>query len=110
MQVSSQTKPMYIYQHGNDGSTQNVQNSHEKTAQAEKEALLIVPKGDSVQFSSDAKLLAEANRVAMQEGVSDSERTEKVSQLRAQVQDGTYTVDDKALAQGLVREERSLFV
>ncbi len=110
MQVSTQTNSMYIYQHGNDGSTQNVQNSHEKTVQSEKEALLIVPKGDSVHFSSDAKLLAEANRVAMQEGASDSERSEKVSQLRAQVQGGTYTVDDKALAQGLVREERSLFV
>ncbi len=111
MQISSQTNPMYIYQQSTDGTAQNAQATLEKAEQVTRSNLPPEsPKGDSVHFSSDAKLLAEANRVAMQEGTADPARTEKVAQLRAQVQSGTYQMDDRAIAQGLAREESALFV
>ncbi len=64
------------------------------------------PKEDSVQLSDNAKLLAVADRAARE---GSSERTERVARLREQVQSSTYTVDAVRVAEGLVREEQSLF-
>ena len=64
------------------------------------------PEGDSVSLSSEARLMAEANRTAQ---TSPDIRQEKVDMLKAQVQDGTYRVDNERIAQGLLREDMGLF-
>lgn len=63
--------------------------------------------GDSVSVSSEARLMAEANRTAQ---TSPDIRQEKVDMLKAQVQSGTYQIDNERIAQGLLREDMSLFV
>ncbi len=64
------------------------------------------PKGDSVELSGDAKMMAEAHGVAS--GTSDV-RTEKVAALREQIQNGTYTVDNNRVAEGILKEDMGFF-
>lgn len=62
---------------------------------------------DSVAFSQDALLLAEATKTAQK---APDVRQEKVNALRVQVQNGTYQVDSSLIAKNLLRDEQSLFV
>lgn len=62
--------------------------------------------GDTISVSRDALLLTEARRTAQS---TPDVRADRVDELRAQVASGTYTVDAKAIAESLVREEPSLF-
>ena len=62
--------------------------------------------GDTISVSRDALLLTEARRTAQN---APDVRADRVAELRAQVADGTYTIDAPAIAGSLVREEPSLF-
>lgn len=62
--------------------------------------------GDTISVSRDALLLTEARRAAQN---TPDVRADRVEELRAQVANGTYTVDARVLAENLVREEPSLF-
>ena len=62
--------------------------------------------GDTISVSRDALLLTEARRAAQN---TPDVRADRVEELRAQVANGTYTVDARVLAETLVREEPSLF-
>lgn len=62
--------------------------------------------GDTISVSRDALLLTEARRTAQN---TPDVRADRVEELRAQVANGTYTVDARVLAENLVREEPSLF-
>lgn len=62
--------------------------------------------GDTISVSRDALLLTEARRTAQN---APDVRTDRVEELRAQVANGTYTVDAQTIAESLVREEPSLF-
>ncbi len=110
--MNIQSKPLHIYQnsaHVNVQSNQipaNVLADNETYTQVKNSS----PKTDSVDFSTDARLLAEANRVAMQGSEGDTSRADKIARLKSQVQSGTYQADEKGIAEGLVREESHLFI
>ncbi len=106
MQISSQTNPLNIYQQRTDTISQNRNIS---AGQAVSVPLTTQPaptQSDSVHFSSDAKLLAEATKVA---SADDGSRVEMIARLREQVQNGTYSMDDKKIAEGIVKEDSVLF-
>lgn len=63
-----------------------------KTEQAQQQAKM---KADKLEISSEAKKLSEVSSFT-------TERNERVQQLKAQVQSGTYTVDAEQLASNLV--------
>ncbi len=106
MQISSQINPLSVYQQHTDKASQaqstTAQQPQTKAAPVENASA----KTDSVTFSADAKLLAEANRVA---STQDAGRAEKIASLRDQVQNGTYVANEAGIAQGLVREDSALF-
>ena len=62
--------------------------------------------GDRVSLSPEAKLRTEAFTSAMN---TPDVRAEKVSELKARVQSGEYTIDSKAIAAKLLEEEPGLF-
>ncbi len=92
--------PLGVYrQHSEQISKANEQEGH-------KGANSIAPKGDSVQLSGDAKMMAEARGVASE---TSDVRTEKVAALREQVQNGTYKVDNNRIAEGILKEDVEFF-
>ncbi len=109
MQISSQSNPLNIYQQNTDKTAQiqsDNQISAAQTGQNKASAAPNKPQSDSVNFSADAKLLAEANRAASTE---DSSRAEMVARLRSEVQSGTYKPNDRSIAEGILREDSALF-
>ncbi|MCR4666594.1 MAG: flagellar biosynthesis anti-sigma factor FlgM [Desulfovibrio sp.] len=62
---------------------------------------------DSVSVSQDARLLSEAAKAAQ---TAPDVRSERVEQLRIQVQNGTYKPDSAMIAANLIREEPGLFI
>jgi negative regulator of flagellin synthesis FlgM len=78
----------------------------ESSARAEKakgrESSRTSSAGDRVSVSSDAKLVAEAAKAA-QDG--PGVRADRVEELRAQVQAGTYSPDPRRIAQKMVDNE-----
>lgn len=62
--------------------------------------------GDTISVSLDALLMTEAHRTA--QGSPDVRR-EKVDALKEEVANGTYHVDSRKVAAGLLREESGLF-
>ncbi|MFS0575540.1 flagellar biosynthesis anti-sigma factor FlgM [Sporosarcina sp. 179-K 3D1 HS] len=63
-----------------------------KTEQAKE---LTKVRADKIEISSEAKQLSETSAFTL-------ERKERVQQLKAQIQDGTYNVDAEKLASNLV--------
>lgn len=63
--------------------------------------------GDKVAISEDAALRSVAVRAAMAE---PDTRAEKIAALKAQIQNGTYEPDNKKIAEGIVREDLSIFL
>ncbi|UNL84790.1 flagellar biosynthesis anti-sigma factor FlgM [Priestia koreensis] len=63
----------------------------DKLAQIEKAA----GKRDEVQISTQAKELQQTNQVV-------TERQKKIDELKQQIQNGTYQIDAKKIAKGLV--------
>ena len=61
---------------------------------------------DSVTVSQDARLLACAQKTAE---ITPDIRSERVQELRIQVQNGTYKPDSRVIAAHLVNEEPGLF-
>jgi flagellar biosynthesis anti-sigma factor FlgM len=77
------------------------------TARAEKErGASARSEGDSLRLSREASLLAAARNTAMRE---EDVRLERVEELKARVESGTYVVDNFKTAAGLLREEAELF-
>ncbi len=64
------------------------------------------PKGDQVQLSDSAKMMAQAHGAATE---APEVRADKVAALREQVQNGTYQVDSKKVAEGILKEDMGLF-
>ncbi len=110
--MNIQANPMHIYQQSGQSPIQNTHTAqHEATEQKKlSSAERPVQKTDSISLSNDARLLAEANRVAMQSSETDSSRTETIARLKAEVKNGTYQANERGIAEGLVREESHLFV
>ena len=63
-------------------------------------------RGDRVSLSDDARIMAEAKRTAQE--TSDI-RQDKVAELKAQVESGTYTVDSRKVAAAMLREDMAIF-
>lgn len=61
---------------------------------------------DSVSISDDARLLGVANAESR---AAPDVRRERVEQLKAEVQAGTYQVDSRAVADNLVRDDLELY-
>ena len=90
------------------GSNPYVQSKVEKgddseaVAKAKAKAKSQSSSGDRVSVSSDAKLVAEAAKAAME---SPEVRVDRVEALRAQVQSGNYNPDPRRIAQKLVESD-----
>lgn len=91
--------------YGNSAAS-GVDKSGEAAAVRPKSAEDSASGGDTISVSRDALLLTEARRAAQN---TPDVRADRVEELRAQVANGTYTVDARVLAETLVREEPSLF-
>ncbi len=92
--------PLNIYRQQSEQVAQaNDQASH-KPQRAE------APRGDKVQLSDDAKMMAQAHGVASE---TPDVRAEKVAALREQVQNGTYEIDNRKVAEGILKEDMGLF-
>jgi negative regulator of flagellin synthesis FlgM len=63
--------------------------------------------GDKVTLSEEAKLRAEAVKVAL---ADDGMRAERVAELKKQVADGEYETDSRSLAEKLLRDDLDTFV
>ena len=98
----SQTSPLELYRQQQVDKLRQ-QQAEKSQPQADNSAAT----GDVVSVSSDARLMAEASRAAQD---SPDVRQEKVAQLKEQVQNGTYKVDNESIARGLLREDMGLFV
>ncbi len=92
--------PLNVYRQHSEQVAKNSDQGSQKGAQA------IAPKGDSVQLSGDAKMMAEARGVASE---TSDVRTEKVAALRDQVQNGTYKIDNNRIAEGIIKEDVEFF-
>jgi negative regulator of flagellin synthesis FlgM len=62
--------------------------------------------GDTLRLSHEAKLHTAARSAAMQ---ADDMRQERVDALKAQVEDGTYQIDNEKIAAKLLQDEADLF-
>lgn len=62
--------------------------------------------GDRVSLSTVARTMTEAARVAQE---SPDVRSEKVAELKAQVEAGTYAADSRRTAAALLREDMLVF-
>ncbi len=107
MQIITQSSSFNIY---NQSADKTNQSELIKSSRFDSSVNSVKSKGDSINFSSDAKLLAEANRVALQGHESDVIRSEKVAYLKNQVQAGNYETNSFAIAEGVAREESALFM
>ncbi len=109
--MNIQSNPMHIYQNTGQNTLHNIQSSETQNTEQLKQKNIQKPNpsSDSVTFSNDAKLMAEATRVAMQGIEGESSRADKVARLKAEVQSGSYEVNEKGIAEGLLREESHFF-
>lgn len=95
-----------VYGDVNPYSTQKLtENQRVQQEQPAQEAAATQPAGDTVALSNQARLLATAMTVAQS---APDVRSDKVRELKAQVQNGTYKPDVKKAAANLLREEISL--
>lgn len=62
--------------------------------------------GDNISVSEDARLLSIAMKTAQE---TPDTQTDKVAELKAQVQAGTYNASGRTIAERLVAEELDLF-
>ncbi len=96
--TESTQMPLNVYRQHSEQISRTSEQDGQKIAQA--------PKGDSVQLSGDAKMMAEARGVATE---ASDVRTEKVAALREQVQNGTYKIDNNRIAEGILKEDVQFF-
>jgi len=61
----------------------------------------LLPSGDSVELSTEAKIMQEAVKVL--ETLPDV-REEKVEQIKQQIADGTYEIDSKKISEKMIKE------
>ena len=61
---------------------------------------------DTLRLSHEARLRTTARSAAMQ---ADDVRRERVDELKAQVTDGTYQIDNEKTASKLLQEEADIF-
>jgi negative regulator of flagellin synthesis FlgM len=61
----------------------------------------VLPSGDSVELSTEAKIMQEAIKVL--ETLPDV-REEKVEQIKQQIADGTYEIDSKKISEKMIKE------
>ena len=64
------------------------------------------PHGDRISLSSGARLYTQAFSSAL---AAPDVRQEKVDTLKTQVEDGSYVVNSRHVAQKLLQEEKELF-
>lgn len=85
----------------------SVEKIDRERAEAATKARKAEATGDKVAISEDAALRSVAVRAAMAE---PDARAEKIAALKAQIQNGTYEPDNKKIAEGIVREDLSIFL
>lgn len=61
---------------------------------------------DTVTVSADARMLARMTETAQ---AAPDIRADKVAELKAQVDGGTYTMDNRAIAQSMLRDDVRIF-
>ena len=61
----------------------------------------ILPSGDSVELSTEAKIMQEA--VKALEALPDV-REDKVAQIKQQIAEGTYEIDSKKISEKIIKE------
>ncbi len=86
-----------------DGYVRHINKDKNKSADVsdEKNAGKITTKGDSVELSPEAKTLGKA--IAVLEDLPDI-REEKVAEIRERIENGTYQVDGKDIAEKIIKE------
>ena len=89
------------------GGTLSVYTQQMERAQAERprEAKASEGRQDRVSLSDEARLMAEAAHTA---NTAPDVRAERVAELKARVDNGTYSVDNRALAAAIVRDDLSI--
>ena len=98
------------YLQQSDGYQKTLEKTEHSPASAAKGAKgnqAPAPQGDRVSFSSGARLHTQAFSVAM---AAPDVRQERIDVLKTQVEDGSYVVDSKRIAQKLLQEEELLGV
>lgn len=73
--------------------------------QAQNSQATTLAKGDTVNVSSQAKLMTESYTTAT---ADSGVRTDKVAALKEQISSGSYTVDSKEVAKKLLSSESEL--
>lgn len=79
----------------------------EKAEAAEKAKSNRLDQSDKVSFSEEATLRSQAMQTARE---SSGVRAEKVAELKRQVQDGTYQMDNQKIAENIVKEDLDLLI
>jgi negative regulator of flagellin synthesis FlgM len=93
-----------IAQKVNDVYAQNIAALQNQTTQGSNQNVKqqeSVPAVDKVEFSSGSRLLQRVNEAA---DVMDVQRTEKIDQVRNQIQAGTYEVNPDKIAGAMMKD------
>lgn len=96
-----QIAPLNVYKQQSERIQQNAQEPEHTHQSAKPER-----QGDRVNLSGAARMMAEARRAAQE---APDIRQERVAQLKDQVENGTYTVDNRSIAEAVLREDMDLF-
>ena len=91
----------------NPYSKKRVEQTERNRTEEAKSAKTSTSTSDTVSLSDEAKLRGVAHTEAMK---SDGVRAEKVAELKARVQAGTYEPDTRKAAQNLVRDDLDLLI
>jgi negative regulator of flagellin synthesis FlgM len=83
-----------------DAYTKNIREK-EKIPSSDKQATKDIMKEDNVVLSPQAKKIQEAKKIM---GSIPDIREEKVAQIKAQIENGTYHVEEKKLAAKMIKE------
>ena len=83
-----------------DAYTKNVKDK-ERIANQDKQASKQVMEEDKVVLSQEAKKIQEAKK--LMDSIPDI-REEKVAKIKAQIENGTYQVEEKKLAAKMIKE------
>jgi negative regulator of flagellin synthesis FlgM len=95
MEIGGKIPPIRIDAYINNSKEKN------KIAGASSDSTKHVQSSDRVEFSQTAKDVKDAREQL--ESIPDV-REEKVSEIKGQIEDGTYKIDGKKIARNMIRE------
>lgn len=79
----------------------NKEKSKSSAVSDDQSSSKVLPSGDSVELSTEAKIMQEAIKVL---GTLPDVREEKVEQIKQQIADGTYEIDSKKISEKMITE------